>query len=168
MFADFVFDHSPYWLRRARLCDRSTDWEVPDCNEIIVIEMPKVGNENTPLANWIRFIKSLYDDELMQLATKNPNLHQAFQILNELSHNEEAWEEYERREKFFLDQLSNEHEAYDNGVRDTNERLMRENEIRQNEQALYLLNLGLLPDQVAKGSGLPVEKVELLMKEKTI
>lgn len=174
MFADFVLDDSKHWLRRAKLYDKNTDWEVPDSNEIIVIEMPKVGNDNSRLAKWIRFIKSIYEDELMQLASNNPVLHQAFEVLNELSQKQGAWDEYERREKFFLDQLTNEHDAYDKGVRDAEKRVMREaeqkinklvreNEERMNKIALKLLGMGLAPEQVAADTGLSIEQVQKLV-----
>lgn len=87
----------------------------PESNEIVILELPKVGFATGLLADWMRFVYAQKEEDFMQAAAQNPLINKAYGVIRTLSQDEEARLLAESREKALRDIWSMQEEARDAG-----------------------------------------------------
>jgi predicted transposase/invertase (TIGR01784 family) len=129
--------------------------KLTDMMEIDVLELPKLPTkeDGTPLYNWLKFIGSEEENEMAELAEKNPKIKTAYAVLRELSEDEKIRRLAEAREKELRDRAAELDYARTEGV---------EKGVDQSKKALRYLKSGHTTEDAAKESGLPIEEVQQL------
>jgi len=105
-----MFENSDRLISRFVYKEETTNLKYPDNNmELVFIELPKFTKELSQLETladkWIYFIK--YANTLTQIPQTMeivPEIHQAFDIANQVNLNPDELEELERQEMFIYDQ----------------------------------------------------------------
>jgi predicted transposase/invertase (TIGR01784 family) len=114
---------------------------------------------------WLRLIKAEREDEVEMLATKNPEIQEAYDVLKKLSESEEVRLLYESREKAIWDEqarlYSATKEGFDKGIEQGIEKGEKKKAV---EMAKNLLSYGVSPDIIAESSGLSLDVIQSLMK----
>lgn len=99
--------HNVFHLREAK-----TSQLLTDVLEIHFIELPKLSSwvdldSEKSLTEWLLFLKGIEDPEILEvIMMKNPAIRQAYQDLQALTMDAEAWEMYEARERALRDERS--------------------------------------------------------------
>ena len=133
-----------------------------DKMEFHVIELPKLPEElkenSSDLLLWAKFINAERKEEFEMLAGKNKSIEKAYEKLQVISQDEKKRMEYEAREKAIRDHNQMMKEAVARGLKQG---------IEQNtiDIARRLLALNYPIDDVAKGTGLSVDRVKALKDE---
>lgn len=109
-----MFDDA-HWCHRFHLHDDLVNTRFPESNEIIILELPKVGLATGPLADWMRFVYAQKEEDFMQAAAQNPLISKAFGVIRTLSLDEEARLLAESREKALRDIWSMQDDAREEG-----------------------------------------------------
>ena len=103
--------------------EKENGYKLSDVLEIHVIELPKIhvikeqGN-NSHLIQWIRFLRAETEKELIMAAEGNVALKKAYQELKNISKDEQARWEYEKREIFLMDQITLKNEGRREGLQE--------------------------------------------------
>ncbi len=163
--------------------------ELSNALNIVFIELPKVArlekslDTNSLLENWALFLKDADNPKknslIKELTTKEAGLMQAQQSLSNISANQSLWIKQYREEIAERDYLSSMEasieEGFSKGLAHGIQQGLQQGIQQGLQQGLLqgkydaaknFLNMGLLPEQVAKGCGLSVEEVMQLIKEK--
>ena len=90
--------------------------EIPE--EVYTMELPKVPLEDDGRAvwEWLQFLRSKRKEEFEMIGERNVEIKKAVETLYELSGDEEVRAEYERRQKAWRDQLSQNEGYYQDGI----------------------------------------------------
>ena len=134
------------------LYDPKTNSQFTDVMEVHTLELPKLPSKNdkTPIWDWMQFLKSSKEEEIIMIAEKNPQIGKAYAVLKELSQDERARMIYEEREKARRDEL-----ARMNGARQEAALDIAKNALKMNMKAEDIANL----------TKLAIERIEQLKDE---
>ena len=80
--------------------------EYTDLMEIHILELPKMPKERkneTELMKWMRFLGGKKREDFKKMAEKNPEMQEAYDMLDRMSADEKARLEYEARQKLIRD-----------------------------------------------------------------
>jgi predicted transposase/invertase (TIGR01784 family) len=142
------------------LTEDKTGYRLTDILEIYFLEIPKLfdeeieRDENDPVVQWMEFLDAKTKGVMEMLAKKNKDIKKAYDLLQIISKDGKARMLYEARQAEISDQLTRIKSAEDRGA--------NENAI---ENATNFIRLGVSEEIVAKGTGLPIEKVLELKKK---
>jgi predicted transposase/invertase (TIGR01784 family) len=123
------------------------------------LELPKlsVQQDGTPLYDWLKFIGSEKENEMAELAEKNPNIKTAYAVLRQLSEDEKIRRLAEAREKKLRDEAAALDYASQKG-----EVKGEAKGVDKSKKALRSLKAGHNVAEAAKESGLPIGEVQQL------
>jgi len=136
------------------LTEDETGDKLTDLVEIRFLEIPKLfdkdieRNENDPIVQWMEFLDGKSKGVMELLAEKNKDIKKAYDLLKIISKDEKAKMLYEARQAEISDQLTRIKSAEEKG----------ENR-KAIENAINFLKLGVSEEIVAKGTGIPIEKI---------
>ena len=136
------------------LTEDETGDKLTDLVEIRFLEIPKLfdkdieRNENDPIVQWMEFLDGESKGVMELLAEKNKDIKKAYDLLKIISKDEKAKMLYEARQAEISDQLTRIKSAEEKG----------ENR-KAIENAINFLKLGVSEEIVAKGTGIPIEKI---------
>jgi predicted transposase/invertase (TIGR01784 family) len=169
-----LIEDSENFHNRYLLYDGETKSLFTDILEIHTLEMRKLQKDlgDMPEADektkqqtwWLKFIGTEKEEEIKVLATKVPEINDAYEILQKLSEDESVRLRYESREKAIIDEQARIYVATKEGEargRAEGEAKGRAEGKRENalETARRLLAMGLGVEIAAQGSGLTEEEV---------
>ena len=100
----FLDDKECY--RRIAFCDAKTGKEYTDLMEIHILELSKLPPEEkneTSLLQWMRFLGGKTRKDFEEMAKKNSELEEAYDVLDKLSADEKKRLEYETRQRAIRD-----------------------------------------------------------------
>ena len=100
----FLDDKECY--RRIAFCDTKTGKEYTDLMEMYILELSKLPPEEkneTSLLQWMRFLGGKTRKDFEEMAKKNSELEEAYDVLDKLSADEKKRLEYETRQRAIRD-----------------------------------------------------------------
>jgi len=136
------------------LTEDETGYRLTDILEVHFLEIQKlfdkdiIRDENDPVVQWMEFLDGKSKGAMEMLAEKNKDIKKAYNLLQIISKDEKARMLYEARQAEISDQLTRIKSAEEKGA--TKKAI---------EDAMNFLNLGVSEEIVAKGTGLPIEKI---------
>ena len=92
--------------RRIAFCDTKTGKEYTDLMEMHILELSKLPSEEkneTSLLQWMRFLGGKTRKDFEEMAKKNSELEEAYDVLDKLSADEKKRLEYETRQRAIRD-----------------------------------------------------------------
>ena len=92
--------------RRIAFCDTKTGKEYTDLMEMHILELSKLPPEEkneTSLLQWMRFLGGKTRKDFEEMAKKNSELEEAYDVLDKLSADEKKRLEYETRQRAIRD-----------------------------------------------------------------
>ena len=145
---NFIPDSGRYF-HRFTYSDLDAGIEFSDLKELYTLELEKLPPEpdGTGRYDWAKFIDAETEEELDMVAQRNPQIKRAAVKLRELSADEKARDMFERREK---------------GRRDYQARVDGAVKGAKSEIAINLLKMNMPIEQIAAGTGLSLDEVEML------
>ncbi|MCB2356690.1 Rpn family recombination-promoting nuclease/putative transposase [Clostridium estertheticum] len=133
------------------MTEDKTGYRLTDIIEVHFLEIPKLfdedieKDENDPIVQWMEM-----------LAEKNKDIKKAYGLLQTISKDKKARMLYESRQAEISDQLTRIKSAEEKGI----EKGIEKGENRKAlENATNFLKLGISEEIVAKGTGIPIEKI---------
>jgi predicted transposase/invertase (TIGR01784 family) len=131
--------------------------EFTDALKFITLELPKLPRRNDAkeVWDWLAFLKSQKEEELMELVERNPRLRKPVGILMELSDDERARLIFEAQERFRMDTESRINWAKKQGAKEQEEK-------DRQEIARKMKNDGLSLEQIRKYISLSPEDIQNL------
>ena len=166
-----IFDHVYFeaddrCYRRITFRDDELKEEYTDLMEIHILELLKLPVEQkneTDLIQWMRFLGGKKREDFEKMAEKNPDMKEAYDMLDRMSADERKRLEYEERQKLLRDKnmiLKDGKRKYERGLREgrTEERICL---------AKRLYDKGMNSAQISELIGLDKEKVEELLQTKS-
>lgn len=164
--------HNVFHLR-----EDHTDIYLTDDIEIHFMEISKLKENNIKmndgLVRWLLFLKGITKSswEALMMHELEPALKKAMSVLEFLSQDDQARQQYEARQKFLRDEASMIEGAREEGLKKGLEEGIKEG-IKEGEAeskrkiAINMLALGLDQDIIIKATGLTSSELEELQKEK--
>lgn len=164
--------HNVFHLR-----EDHTDISLTDDIEIHFMEISKLKDNNIMmndgLVRWLLFLKGITKSswEALMMHELEPALKKAMSVLEFLSQDEQARQQYEARQKFLRDEASMIEGAREEGLKKGLEEGIKEG-IKEGESeskrkiAINMLALGLDQDTIIKATRLTLSELEELKKEK--
>nr|WP_309244965.1 Rpn family recombination-promoting nuclease/putative transposase [Clostridium tagluense] len=150
------------------LTEDKTGYRLTDIIEVHFLEIPKLfdedieKDENDPIVQWMEFLDAKSKGEMEMLAEKNKDIKKAYGLLQIISKDEKARMLYEARQAEISDQLTRIKAAEERGI----EKGIEKGENRKAiENATNFLKLGISEEIVAKGTGIPIEKIIEIKKK---
>lgn len=160
--------HNVFHLR-----EDHTDISLTDDIEIHFMEISKLKDNNIKmndgLVRWLLFLKGITKSswEALMMHELEPALKKAMSVLEFLSQDEQARQQYEARQKFLRDEASMIEGAREEGLKKGLEEGIKEGEAESKRKiAINMLALGLDQDTIIKATGLTLSELEELKKEK--
>jgi predicted transposase/invertase (TIGR01784 family) len=152
------------YLNEFSLRNKKSGKEFTDAIKIITIELPKLPQQDDAreVYDWLRFMKSDREEDLMDIAEKNPRLKKPVAVLMELNEDERARLIAESQEKLRRDNNARINAGYRKGVKEGYEQRAKEDEERLLESARKFKEMGLSAEQIAAGTGLSLEEIQRL------
>ncbi|MBU3214268.1 Rpn family recombination-promoting nuclease/putative transposase [Clostridium estertheticum] len=136
------------------LTEDKTGYRLTDIIEVHFLEIPKLfdedieKDENDPIVQWMEFLDAKSKGAMEMLAEKNKDIKKAYGLLQTISKDKKARMLYESRQAEISDQLTRIKSAEEKG--ESRKAL---------EDAINFLKLGISEEIVAKGTGIPIEKI---------
>jgi predicted transposase/invertase (TIGR01784 family) len=162
-----LIEDSQSFHNRYVLYDAKTNSLFTDIMEIHTLEMKKLPKELEPAPEtdekikrqllWLRLIKAEREEEVKMLATKMPEIQEAYGVLKRLSEDEEVRRLYESREKAIRDEQARLYGARTDGI--------KEGRI---ETARNLLEMEIDIDKIARAASLTLEEVQDLQNKMSV
>ena len=132
-----IFDHVYFkdddrCYRRITFRDDQLKKEYTDLMEIHILELPKMPKEQqneTDLMKWMRFLGGKKREDFKKMAEKNPEMKEAYDMLDRMSADEKARLEYEARQKMIRDRnmiLKTAQHRFEKGLQEGRETGLRE------------------------------------------
>ncbi|MBX4259992.1 Rpn family recombination-promoting nuclease/putative transposase [Clostridium estertheticum] len=153
------------------LTEDKTGYRLTDIIEVHFLEIPKLfdkdidRDENDPIVQWMEFLDAKSKGSMEMLAQKNKDIKKAYGLLQIISKDQKARMLYEARQAEISDQLTRIKSAEEKGIKKGIEQGIEQGEYKKAiENATNFLKLGISEEIVAKGSGLPLEKIIELKK----
>ncbi|MDR0616830.1 MAG: Rpn family recombination-promoting nuclease/putative transposase [Synergistaceae bacterium] len=165
---DLIKD-SDHFHNKYMLYDAGTGSLFTNIIEIHTLEYQKIpaeadgadADEKTArLILWLKLIRAEREEDVKMLATKSPEIEEAYEVLKKLSESEEVRLLYESREKAIWDEQARLYGARKEGKEEGRKEGREEGKL---EMAKNLLSRGVSPDIIAESSGLTPDAVQSLM-----
>jgi len=123
--------------------------------EIYTLELPKLppNSDGSKLWDWLKFLRAKQKGEFDMIATVNPEVREAVDILYEISADEKVRAEYNARQKAWMDRQSQFDGYYKKGRAEEH----AENHAKLVSSARNALAKGISPDVVQEITGLDME-----------
>ena len=137
--------------RRIAFCDTKTGKVYTDLMEMHILELSKLPPEEkneTSLLQWMRFLGGKTRKDFEEMAKKNSELEEAYDVLDKLSADEKKRLEYETRQRAIRDYNIGMLTAERRGIEAGRKIGMEEGENRINQLILELSKLGRTEDIV--------------------
>ena len=137
--------------RRIVFCDAKTGKEYTDLMEMHILELSKLPPEEkneTSLLQWMRFLGGKTRKDFEEMAKKNSELEEAYDVLDKLSADEKKRLEYETRQRAIRDYNIGMLTAERRGIENGRKIGIEEGENRINQLILELSKLGRTEDIV--------------------
>lgn len=160
------FEADDRCYRRIRFRDDELKEEYTDLMGIHILELPKLPVEQkdeTDLMQWMRFLGGKSREDFEKMAEKNPEMKEAYEMLNRMSADERKRREYKERQKLLRDKnmiLKDGKRKYGRGLR----------EGRAEERICLVRRLygrGMNSAQISELIGLDKEQVEEMLQTKS-
>lgn len=166
-----IFDHVYFeaddrCYRRITFRDNELKEEYTDLMEIHILELPKLPMEQkneTDLMQWMRFLRGKSREDFEKMAEKNPEMKEAYEMLDRMSADEKKRLEYEARQKLLREKnmiLKDGKRKYERGLR----------EGRAEERICLVKRLydkGMNSAQISELIGLDKDQVEEMLQTKS-
>ena len=166
-----IFDHVYFeaddrCYRRITFRDDELKEEYTDLMEIHILELPKLPMEQkneTDLMQWMRFLRGKSREDFEKMAEKNPEMKEAYEMLDRMSADEKKRLEYEARQKLLREKnmiLKDGKRKYERGLR----------EGRAEERICLVKRLydkGMNSAQISELIGLDKDQVEEMLQTKS-
>jgi predicted transposase/invertase (TIGR01784 family) len=154
------------------ITEDETGYRLTDILEVYFLEIPKLfdvdieRDENDPIVQWMEFLDAKSKGVMEMLAEKNKDIKKAYDLLQIISKDEKARMLYDARQAEISDQLTRIKSAEEKGREKGREEGREEGATEKAiEAAINFLRLGVNEEIVAKGTGIPIEKVIELKKK---
>ena len=160
----FLDDKECY--RRIAFCDAKTGKEYTDLMEMHILELSKLPPEEkneTSLLQWMRFLGGKTRKDFEEMAKKNSELEEAYDVLDKLSADEKKRLEYETRQRAIRDYNIGMLTAERRGIEAGRKIGITEGENRINQLNIELSKLGRTADILK--AAVDKEYQEKLLKE---
>ena len=108
IFDHVYFNEDDRCYRRITFRDDKMNQEYTDLMEIHILELPKLPAEQqdeTSLVQWMRFLGGKSREDFEKMAEKNPEIKEAYDMLDKMSADERKRLEYEERQKLIRDKM---------------------------------------------------------------
>lgn len=169
-----IFDHVYFeaddrCYRRITFRDDKLKEEYTDLMEIHILELPKLPVEQkdeTDLMQWMRFLGGKSREDFEKMAEKNPEMKEAYDMLDRMSADERKRLEYEERQKLLRDKnmiLKDGKRKYERGLREGRVEGRTEERICLVKK---LYDKGMDSSQISELIGLDKEQVEEMLQTK--
>ena len=152
--------------RRIAFCDTKTGKEYTDLMEMHILELSKLPPEEkneTSLLQWMRFLGGKTRKDFEEMAKKNSELEEAYDVLDKLSADEKKRLEYETRQRAIRDYNIGMLTAERRGIEAGRKIGITEGENRINQLNIELSKLGRTEDILK--AAVDKEYQEKLLKE---
>ena len=129
IFDHVYFEDDDRCYRRITFRDDELKEEYTDLMEIHILELPKLPVEQkneTDLMQWMRFLGGKSREDFEKMAEKNPDMKEAYDMLDRMSADERKRLEYEERQKLLRDKnmiLKDGKRKYERGLREGIDRI---------------------------------------------
>ena len=133
--------------RRITFRDDKMNKEYTDLMEIHMLELPKLPakqRDESSLVQWMRFLGGKSREDFKKMAEKNPEMQEAYDMLDRMSADEKARLEYEARQKLIRDRnmiLKTAQHRFEKGLHEGRETGLREGQSRINQLNVKLAEL---------------------------
>lgn len=174
IFDHIYFEADDRCYRRITFRDDELKEEYTDLMEIHILELPKLPQEEkdeTDLMQWMRFLGGKRREDFEKMAEKNPEMKEAYEMLDRMSADERKRLEYEERQKLLRDKnmiLKDGKRKYERGLREGRESGLCEG--RAEERICLVRRLydrGMNSTQISELIGLDKEQVEEMLQTKS-
>ncbi len=156
IFDHVYFNEDDRCYRRIIFRDDKMNQEYTDLMEIHILELPKLPAEQqdeTRLVQWMRFLGGKSREDFEKMAEKNPEIKEAYDMLDKMSADERKRLEYEERQKLIRDKM-----WIINGMKHQCEKAMQEGRERGMREGRLLNIREMLLDNV------PLDKIKQYTK----
>ena len=138
--------------------------DIPE--EIFTLELPKVpaDSDGSKIWAWLQFLRAKKKGEFDMIATTNPEIREAVDILYEISADEKVRAEYAARQKAWMDRQSQFDGYFKKGIEEGIKEGIKEGIEKGTEKGIIktahnLKALGITTDIIVKSTGLSPEEI---------
>lgn len=164
-----LFDDMENFYSSFHLREDSSGYLYTDQLEFHILELPKIRERAYPdsaIYQWAKFLSGKNEEDFKEMAEKNEDIKEAYEILMHLSEDDKKRMEYEAREKALRDYNHQMYWAERRGLERGLERgIQRGVNEGKKEMALKLLKENILVDLIALAAGVSTEQVEIWKNE---
>lgn len=160
-----LFDDMENFYSSFHLREDSSGYLYTDQLEFHILELPKIRERAYPdsaIYQWAKFLSGKNEEDFKEMAEKNEDIKEAYEILMHLSEDDKKRMEYEAREKALRDYNHQMYWAERRGLERGIQRGVNEG---KKEMALKLLKENILVDLIALAAGVSTEQVEIWKNE---
>lgn len=160
-----LFDEMENFYSSFHLREDTSGCLYTDQLEFHILELPKIRERVYPdslIYQWAKFLSGKSEEDFKEMAEKNEDINEAYEILMHMSKDEKKRMEYEAREKALRDYNHQMYWAEKRGLERGMQRGVNEG---KKEMALKLLKENILVDLIALAAGVSTEQVEIWEKE---
>lgn len=160
-----LFDDMENFYSSFHLREDSSGYLYTDQLEFHILELPKIRERAYPdsaIYQWAKFLSGKNEEDFKEMAEKNEDIKEAYEILMHLSEDDKKRMEYEAREKALRDYN---HQMYWAERRGLEQGIQRGVNKGKKEMALKLLKENILVDLIALAAGVSTEQVEIWKNE---
>lgn len=164
-----LFDDMENFYSSFHLREDSSGYLYTDQLEFHILELLKIRERAYPdsaIYQWAKFLSGKNEEDFKEMAEKNEDIKEAYEILMHLSEDDKKRMEYEAREKALRDYNHQMYWAERRGLERGLERgIQRGVNEGKKEMALKLLKENILVDLIALAAGVSTEQVEIWKNE---
>lgn len=164
-----LFDDMENFYSSFHLREDSSGYLYTDQLEFHILELPKIRERAYPdsaIYQWAKFLSGKNEEDFKEMAEKNEDIKEAYEILMHLSEDDKKRMEYEAREKALRDYNHQMYWAERRGLERGLERgIQRGVNEGKKEMALKLLKENILVDLIALAAGVSTDQVEIWKNE---
>lgn len=164
-----LFDDMENFYSSFHLREDSSGYLYTDQLEFHILELPKIRERAYPdsaIYQWAKFLSGKNEEDFKEMAEKNEDIKEAYEILMHLSEDDKKRMEYEAREKALRDYNHQMYWAERRGLeRGLEQGIQRGVNKGKKEMALKLLKENILVDLIALAAGVSTEQVEIWKNE---
>lgn len=164
-----LFDDMENFYSSFHLREDSSGYLYTDQLEFHILELPKIRERAYPdsaIYQWAKFLSGKNEEDFKEMAEKNEDIKEAYEILMHLSEDDKKRMEYEAWEKALRDYNHQMYWAERRGLERGLERgIQRGVNEGKKEMALKLLKENILVDLIALAAGVSTEQVEIWKNE---
>jgi predicted transposase/invertase (TIGR01784 family) len=124
--------------------------DIPE--EIFTLELPKLpaDSDGSKIWDWLQFLRAKQKGEFEMIATANPEIQEAVDILYEISADEKVRAEYNARQKAWMDRQSQFDGYFKEGKAEGKVEIARNLKALNISTDIIVKSTGLSPEEIAK------------------